>query len=176
MSDCSNAEMRDLLPDLLHAQLDAAARARVEAHLRACADCREELELLRGVRDAAPTPRVDVRAIVAAIPAYRRQRAWASPAWRAAAAIIFLAVGGSTVATLVHHSSVTDSLRVTQVASGNDSAVGAGDIELQVGYGYADLTDTQLTALLKDVQQMNAVPMSEPDISIPSMNFGNGGM
>ena len=59
MNDCSNAEIRDRLPDLLHERLDASARATVAAHVADCADCREELELLRDVRAAlaAQTPR-----------------------------------------------------------------------------------------------------------------------
>ena len=32
MTDCPNAEIRDLLPDLVHGRLDAAARADVERH------------------------------------------------------------------------------------------------------------------------------------------------
>ena len=50
MSDCPNAEIRDLLPDLLHDRLDAPTRARVLAHVDGCADCRSELELLRSLR------------------------------------------------------------------------------------------------------------------------------
>jgi predicted anti-sigma-YlaC factor YlaD len=176
MTDCPNADIRDLLPDLLHGRLEAGDRATVEAHLRDCADCRGELELLRGLRNAAPSPRVNVDAIAAAIPAYRRRRSWGSPGWRIAAAIIFLAVGGSTVATFVEHRDRVDSV-ATRVASTDDSALGAsGDIELSVGYGYSDLTDAQLSALLKDVQNLNAVPLTEPDLSIPNVTVGNGGV
>ncbi|OYV74079.1 MAG: hypothetical protein B7Z72_01020 [Gemmatimonadetes bacterium 21-71-4] len=53
MTDCPNAEVRDLLPDLLHDRLDEATRMRVEAHLRACEECRGELALLRSLRAAA---------------------------------------------------------------------------------------------------------------------------
>jgi hypothetical protein len=177
MTDCPNADIRDLLPDLLHGRLENGDRATVEAHLRDCADCRTELELLRGLRGAAPAPRVDVSAIASAIPAYRAHRSWASPGWRIAAAIVFLAVGGSSVATLVQHREHVDSVVATRVASNHDSAVGAGgDIELSVGYGYSDLTDAQLSALLKDVQNLNAVPLEEPDLSIPNVTVGNGGV
>ncbi len=70
MSDCSNAEIRDLLPDLMHDRLDAHTRARVIAHVDGCADCRSELELLRSLRGSLDraTPRVDVDRIVAALP------------------------------------------------------------------------------------------------------------
>ena len=177
MTDCPNAEIRDLLPDLLHGRLDADARALVEAHLRDCADCRQELALLRDLRGAAPSPRVDIQAITAALPVYRARRTWASPAWRVAAAILFLAIGGSTVATFMHQSHPADSVQVARLASNNDSALGAGgDIELSVGYGYSDLSDAQLGALLKDVQNLNAVPLAEPDVSIPNVTVGNGGV
>src|SRR5471032_794900 len=108
MTDCPNAEIRDRLPDLLHERLDESVRTAVMAHVADCADCREELELLRGVRSAllARTPRVNVSQIVAALP---KPSARAVPAaarrarridWRIAATVTFLAVGGSSVAVL----------------------------------------------------------------------------
>lgn len=181
MSDCPNAEIRDQLPDLLHGHLDAASRARVESHVRECAECRRELELLRELRASAPEIAVDVARIVSALPtaAARRPRLWTARVWQLAAAVVFLAVGGSAVAKYVNHLGAHDSTRTTVVASHDDSAVGtngASDIELSVGYGYSDLTDAQLQALLKDVEQMTAVPMAEPDVSIPNVTVNNGGV
>ena len=49
MNDCPNSGVRDRLPDLLHDRLDASTRAMVQGHVDACADCRAELDLLRGV-------------------------------------------------------------------------------------------------------------------------------
>ncbi len=177
MTDCPNAEIRDLLPDLLHERLDGASRERVEAHLRECADCRQELELLRRLRDAAPAPSVDVAGIVAALPAPRRRPVWRAHAWQAAAAVLFMALGGTVVARYVTRSPSGDVARVA-VASTNDSAVGAsnGGIELSVGYGYTDLTDAQLQTLLQDVEKMSAVPMTDPDASVPNVTLGNGGV
>jgi anti-sigma factor RsiW len=99
--------MRDALPDLLHERLDATQRLIVVAHVEHCVDCREELALLRLVRGslAAPAPRVDVAAIVRALPAApstrsitlpRRRPAWAD--WRIAAAAAVIIAGGSSVA------------------------------------------------------------------------------
>ena len=70
MNDCPNAEIRDQLPDLLHDRLSSSTRAGVMAHVATCADCRDELELLRGVHEAlaARAPQVDVDAIVRALP------------------------------------------------------------------------------------------------------------
>lgn len=122
MNDCSNADIRDRLPDLLHERLDVSARATVVAHVADCTDCREELELLREVRAllAAQTPRIDISSVVSALPAAPSRaaqarsvagvgaRSSAAPArrpmhmdWRIAAAVTFLAVGGGSV--LVMH-------------------------------------------------------------------------
>ncbi len=68
MTDCSRDEIRDLLPDLVHDQLDPAARARVEQHLAQCADCAAELQLLRTLRATAfPVPELNVDRIAAAV-------------------------------------------------------------------------------------------------------------
>ncbi len=98
MNDCPNANVRDLLPDLLHDRLDAAVRVSVEAHVAECADCATELALLARLRSATGTPTVDVASIVAALPAYRAQlrRSWVG--WRAAAAITLIVAGASAVA------------------------------------------------------------------------------
>ena len=100
MNDCPNADVRDRLPDLLHDRLDGAARASVEAHVAACADCAAELALLGDVRKAWGTPKVDVVSIVAALPAYRApaRRSWAG--WRSAAAIAVIVAGASSVVVL----------------------------------------------------------------------------
>ncbi|HEX3868393.1 MAG TPA: zf-HC2 domain-containing protein, partial [Gemmatimonadaceae bacterium] len=131
MIDCPNAEIRDRLPDLLHDRLSASERAMVMAHVDACAECRAELELLRGVQRTlmARTPRVDVGAIVAALPkpgarsrdasvvsiGERRRAPWSS--WRAAAAITLLAVGAGAVSFAVARRGTAG------VGSSNTSAV-----------------------------------------------------
>ncbi len=104
MTDCPDADVRDLLPAFVHGRLDAGTRATVEAHLASCDDCRAEVALLRDLRGVVGgTPRVDVRAIVAALPAYQApaRRSWT--AWRTAAAIALLVAGGSAVALLNRH-------------------------------------------------------------------------
>lgn len=119
MSDCLNAEIRDLLPDLLHDQLDAHTRARVVAHVDGCDDCRSELELLRSVSGSIDraAPRVDVERIVAALPkpgagAALRRRVWAD--WRIAAAVTFLVAGGTSLGLLrnVRDHGIGDSTRI----------------------------------------------------------------
>ena len=64
MIDCTNADIRDRLPDLLHERLDAAARAAVMAHVERCAACQAELALLRALRgELSRAPALDVSAV-----------------------------------------------------------------------------------------------------------------
>ena len=112
MNDCQNAEMRDQLPDLLHERLDAAARATVMAHVASCADCRDELALLRVAHGTLikATPRVDLNFIVEALPKSRpRARTLSAPRrpmwsdWRIAAAGVLLVAGASSYSLLGRH-------------------------------------------------------------------------
>lgn len=135
MTDCPNAEIRDLLPDLVHGTLGGAERARVESHVATCADCASELALLRAARRALSTgvPAVNVERIASALPSppravsttpgvvsietARREREQVAAArprfagWRRAAAVILVAAGATTVA-------------VMRSDRGRDSAVG----------------------------------------------------
>ena len=52
MSECTNGEVRDLLPELVNGRLDAEALQTVEAHVASCTECAEELALLRSLRPA----------------------------------------------------------------------------------------------------------------------------
>ena len=100
MNDCPNADVRDLLPDLMHGRLDAATQATVMAHVAGCEDCAAELALRRDLRAIRGTPAVDVVSIVAAVPAYRAAPRSSWVGWRAAAAITVLVAGASSVAVL----------------------------------------------------------------------------
>ena len=197
MNDCVNAEMRDRLPELLHDRLPANVRAELVAHVAACADCREELELLRGLRAvlAAPAPRVDVASIVSGLPKApsqlrpRSRRTWAD--WRIAAAVTVLAVGGSSVALINRTPHVTpvpidagspqaDSAHTTAVAPTprhNARSDTNHDIEPSGGLGMsdhlADLDDAQLQALINEIENMKAVPITEPEPVSMKMGLRN---
>jgi anti-sigma factor RsiW len=122
MTDCSNAEIRDMLPDYLHEQLSVADHAQVQQHLVSCAECADELALLKTVlalRPAVsapnvadilaklpkPAPRVTVDHIqVAGVRDISTARSVAAKtsrsnfrAWRAIAAVAVMAVGGLTI-------------------------------------------------------------------------------
>ena len=211
MSDGPNADVRDLLPDLVHDRLDAEVRRRIEAHIAGCDDCRAERALLLDLRGARHTPRVDVAAIMRAVQGYRApaRRSWVG--WRTAAAITVLIAGGSSVALLQRK--VTGRSGTTMVASSaavrapatapaaapqpvvKDVAVRttgavaasaavvprvfdslvvaspaparAGQVagrELAMGGGsLGDLSDRELTSLLKDIESLDAVPSLEVD-------------
>ena len=112
MTDCPNAEIRDLLPDLLHERLDASARAVVAAHVAQCVECRAELTMLHEARVALTSDMrtVDISAIAAAViartsaplvqaqPWQRRARMWMD--WRVAASIALVAAGVASFATI----------------------------------------------------------------------------
>jgi anti-sigma factor RsiW len=192
MNDCPNADMRDLLPDLLHDRLTATVRAEVTAHVASCEDCREELALLRSLHAVVTvTPRIDVAYVVNALPKpprrdvtpiATRHRTWTD--WRIAAAVTLMVAGGGSVALLNRTPNVVDSVGVALVAPVRDSqtassktvastaepagnATGSSEsadaVELGAGGRLADLDDAQLKALIDEIGQMKAVPISEPE-------------
>ncbi len=192
MNDCPNALMRDRLPDLLHERLDAATRAEVVAHLSTCADCTAELALLRDMRGVlAGTPRVDVQRIVRKLPSPTLKRVSKIPSrsrwmnWRVAASIAVVAIGGASVGTYLRMgttptqlSSIDTSVRVrptapTRTAPTQDASVAAPVKELQTGETLNDMSDTQLKALLKDIQDIQPLPSAEPDSTIGNAYIGD---
>jgi hypothetical protein len=125
MTDCSEAEIRDQLPDLAAGNLSDADAAVVEAHVASCANCTEELALLRVVRMVRPQPvALNVTAIAARIneqlhspeahivpviasppdnvrhiaSARSARRSVRTLAWRWAAAVTLVAAGSLSVA------------------------------------------------------------------------------
>lgn len=113
MADCSNVEIRELLPERAGVALSAADIARVDAHLASCVLCTAELALINAARRSLRvTPSVDIARISAAVVAATaapsrpqlvtggREGARARPAprlrwigWKAAAAITIAAAG-----------------------------------------------------------------------------------
>ena len=105
MNKCTELDIQEMLPDLLHGTLGADARARVEAHIASCEDCAEELQVLRTVKSAAVfIPAIDVDQVVRQIPPYReivparevpaRSRA---VAWLVAASLAMVVAGGGSI-------------------------------------------------------------------------------
>lgn len=113
MADCSNVEIRELLPERAGVALSAADVARVDAHLASCELCTAELALINAARRSLRvTPSIDIARISAGVVAATaapsrpqlvsagREGARARPAprlrwigWKAAAAITIAAAG-----------------------------------------------------------------------------------
>jgi anti-sigma factor RsiW len=105
MNKCTDSNIQEMLPDLLHGTLPANARERVEAHLATCDECREDVEILRTVKTAAVfAPRIDVDRVVRQIPPYRaivppteRPATTRMVSWLVAAALAVVVVGGGSL-------------------------------------------------------------------------------
>ena len=174
MRDCSNGEMRDRLPELMHNRLAGETLALVRAHVDGCADCRAELALLEQLRSASVAPRVDTSRIVSSLPRHR-----AVPAWRrtvgstrfrvAAAAAAILLVGGYTVAGRDGIDRGSPPATPAQAATAN---------ELAVGDSFTGLTDSDLAAMIDEVEKLEAVipeATEEPLLPLGDADTGTGG-
>ena len=190
MTDCPNAEMRDRLPDLLHERLETSLRAAVMAHVDECDDCRAEVALLRETRLVlSPEMRaVDVVAISRVVVERTRRPATGSARrsprmdWRIAASIALLVVGAGSVALFVRSSEsqprvavVADTPSIVPNVAGPDTvatpiprpettpAVVAASAELSATAPVSDLSEGDLRALLRDLDQIDAEPSAEPE-------------
>ncbi|MEP6905117.1 MAG: hypothetical protein ABI875_03490 [Gemmatimonadales bacterium] len=116
MTECESAEMRDVLPDLIHGRLGRDRVADVEAHVAFCAECAAEIDLLKAVLASAPcTPELDLNRIVNALPtptgrglllhqgggqpvgSRKPQTFWSRPLLRVAAAAAIITAGGMSL-------------------------------------------------------------------------------
>ena len=105
MNKCTDSNIQEMLPDLLHGTLPADARERVEAHLATCDECREDVEVLRTVKTAAVfAPQIDVDRVVRQIPPYRaivpvteRPARTRMVSWLVAAALAVVVIGGGSL-------------------------------------------------------------------------------
>ena len=196
MNDCPNGDVRDVLPDYLNDRLAAPRRVEVERHLATCATCRDEVELLRALRATMHrAPVVNVDAIAAAIPPYRapERRSWTT-GWRTAAAIAAIAVGGASFA-LLHddapvardasappvaiapapdadsvHSPVGPAVArapVTEPSTSPAPAIARSRELALAGGSIGDLSDGELSALVDDLESLDALPSAEVEGAQP---------
>lgn len=181
MRDCTNARMKDLLPDLLHDRLTEPVRSDLRAHVAACEHCRSELDLLARARAAAVTPSVDIARVVGALPSFRGaahdsaastsslwKRATRSRYVRIAAGVILVAGFGAIGSDAFQRSSRT------QDTTGSFTAKAAsGPPELAVGEALADLPESDLRALLEELGQIEPLTPAETEvIVVPSVRGG----
>lgn len=164
MRDCTNAAMRDALPDLMHGTLPPDKRAVVRAHLDGCDACRAELALLARVRDAVPTPTMATDRIVSSLPGYERQPSWKRVAGRAAfriAAAVVLLAGGAWLA-------LRDNGPTPQRIVADSTTRVAPAAELSLGETFADVSDSALVALVEAIDDLDVTLSEEPEtISVP---------
>jgi hypothetical protein len=118
MSECTNGEMRDLLPELVSGRLGAEMQLAVESHVAECEECAEELALLRTLRPVLLRgPMVNTARIAAAVraqvPATRASARRTTP-WRIAiAAAALLAVSAIGYAVIARNRSTMPEVAVT---------------------------------------------------------------
>src|ERR1043166_3960662 len=158
MTDCTNLEMRDRLPELVNGKLDAPLLVDVRTHVTGCVDCQAEVKVLERARGVIilATPRIDAARIVASLPGAPASRR-PSFNWRIAASILVLAVGGGSAA-LMYGSRVTPqgSDTIALVAPATDQSS-----ELSIAGDLSGLSDDQLRTLVGRVESIESMPAAE---------------
>jgi anti-sigma factor RsiW len=181
MNDCVNGEIRDLLPELVSGTLPAGEAVRVQEHVRACADCAAEVELLRTARAAMRlAPPMNTARIAEAVQASTAQRLAARrvPArvGRIAALSLIVVLGAVGLWSTRDTGGVSDA----GVAPAVTSAAGEGPavveqpvavtqpraatrapVQLALGGDMSQLEDDQLVALMQEVAALEAMPGAE---------------
>jgi Putative zinc-finger len=144
-----NQAYKDLLVSYLYDDINDMDRAKVDMHLRACDECRAELNALRGVRVdlgawAPPLPDLGFRIVREAKPA-ASWRSWLTPAaGLAAAATLVLAAALSIAHVEIHNGPDGFTVR-TGWSTERASAFAAGDAYGRfVGTGAVPARDTYL--------------------------------
>jgi hypothetical protein len=189
MTDCVNETMRDLLPLLAHDALSAGEVAQVRAHIAECASCAAELAVLGqalAVFEAA-TPKVDTAAILAKLPqpgahastatsaatspsprpvltvSRPARRAFGLPRYALAAAASLVLVATLSLAVLgpAFLGVGPVGVDVVRVESGSAGALTI-PVGLLGGSDLGDLSADELSALLQELDQMEATVDAEP--------------
>ena len=191
MNECTENEIQEMLPDLLHGTLPADARARVDAHLASCEQCREDLEVLRAVKSAAVfAPVIDIDRVVRQIPPYRtivptieRPAATRVVSWLVAASLAIVVIGGGSLvlarrdvptarpAVVSTRPPASTPVQPTAeaIAPSQDVMPGAQPHThaLALATDVDGLSDGSLQQLMSDMAQFDALPAAEPDPVMP---------
>jgi len=183
MNECIARDIQEVLPDLLHSALPADQRERVEQHLAACDSCREELAVLRAVKDAAVfAPAIDAARISQLIPPYRAILPTPAPKrtrvsqWLVAATAAILIIGGGSV-VLNRGSTTPDVVAVVPPpaevgptvspeappAATSTVAQPAATHTFALASDVASLSDGDLVQLMNDMDDFDALPAADPD-------------
>jgi anti-sigma factor RsiW len=193
MNKCTDSDIQEMLPDLLHRTLADDARKRVEAHVATCESCQEDLDVLRMVKSAAVfAPSIDVDRVVRQLPPYQRiVPAIERPAgtrvvsWLVAASLALVVLGGGSVLMIQSKDSrASDPARYNQVpnqvATGSqaaklspvesvvvsrplDKSAAVHPHALALAADVDGLSDGNLMQLMNDMDGFDALPASEPE-------------
>ncbi|HXI99057.1 MAG TPA: zf-HC2 domain-containing protein [Gemmatimonadaceae bacterium] len=193
MNKCTDSDIQELLPDLLHGALTEAEKVRVDAHVATCESCQEDLDVLRTVKSAAVfAPSIDVDRVVRQIPPYRAiVPAVEAPArtrvasWLVAATLALFVVGGGSVLMTRQNSSgtsvvdggakTTPKIATTGTAAPSrvpvatpsqtiaEPATSPHPHALALAAEADGLSDGGLVQLMNDMDTFDALPGSEPD-------------
>ena len=190
MSDCTNLDMRDLIPDFARGALTGPSLAALERHLATCASCRAELALVQNAqRVLSVGPAVNASRIAAAVVRARQSPRVASVSfstrrvWLAAASII--AVAGAAALAL-SGARRPDPRDVPPVVAGierppapapNAPESAAAPVrstpqapvraEIVIADGVSDLADAELESLLRALDRLDGQLDVEPTTSPP---------
>jgi hypothetical protein len=185
MNKCMNSEIQDLLPDLEHGKLSAAARQSVETHVAGCESCREDLRVIRTVKSATVfAPNINVDGVVRQIPPYRMPVPTREmPArgrlteWLVAAAVGVLLIGAGTVLKDRQQSERYPTVAIDSPPSVNlpesvalvEPTPDLAGIQatqtpaLTLAADVRDLSDGNLQQLMDELENFDALPNSEPE-------------
>jgi len=185
MNDCVNGDIRDVLPELVSGTLPAGDLARVQDHIRACADCAAEVELLRTARAAMRlAPTMNTTRIAAGVQASTAQRLAARriPARVARMASVSLIVVLGAIGLWASRDTSSDTPREASPVAVQPPAGGAGistaapgvagaveeprpaqgPTQLALGGDMSQLDDDELLALVDELSGLEAIPGEEP--------------
>ncbi len=180
MNDCVNGDIRDVLPELVSGTLPAADLARVQDHIRACADCAAEVELLRTARAAMRlAPTMNTTRIAAGVQASTAQRLAARriPARVARMASVSLIVVLGAIGLWASRDTPREASPVAVQPSAGGAGISAapgvagaveeprpaqGPTQLALGGDMSQLDDDELLALMDELSGLEAIPGEEP--------------
>jgi Putative zinc-finger len=122
-------EDKDAIVAYLYDEVEAGERARIDAHLAACAACRAEVNALRAVRIELPAWAPPERDLGLAIVDRHRppERRWALPAWGLAAAATLVLAAAAAIANL----EVSHDANGFSVRTGWSRATGAAQADIE---------------------------------------------
>ena len=191
-NNCTDSDVQEMLPDLLHGALAEGARARVEAHVATCESCQEDLDVLRTVKNAAVfAPSIDVDRVVRQIPPYRtivpateRPVSTRMVSWLVAASLGIVVFGGGSLLMTnrsqtassssygMSPSTIAKAPEVTKPSTVKPPAASqAVQQEIVAPHPHAlalaadadGLSDGGLVQLMNDMDKFDALPAADPE-------------